>query len=93
MLKPGGAAILAVPTYGDVTFELQGLDYVNREKQYGTGDHLRLNGLDFADKLRDAGFVVDVISLFDLSGNFVDRTVSSPHTESDKYLFYCKKPV
>lgn len=93
VLKPGGHALLAVPTYGDTTFELPELDYAGREKQYGTGDHLRLNGLDFADKLKSAGFAVEIVSYDDIPGNFVDRTVTSPHTESDKFLFYCTKPA
>jgi SAM-dependent methyltransferase len=92
VLKPGGHALLAVPTYGDTTFEIPGLDYAGRAREYGTGDHLRLNGLDFTDKLKEAGFEVEVVSYDDLPGNFVDRTVVSPHTESDKYIFYCKKP-
>lgn len=91
VLKPGGHALLAVPTYGETTFEIPGLDYEGRHKQYGTGDHLRLNGLDIADKLREAGFTVQIVSYDDLPGNFVDRAASSPHTESDKYLFYCAK--
>ena len=92
VLKPGGRALVAVPTYGEVTFEVPGLDYAGREKQYGTGDHLRLNGLDFADKLRKAGFEVEIVSYQEIPGNFVDRGVSSPHTESDRFLFYCTKP-
>ena len=91
--KPGGHALLAVPIYGDTTFEVPGLDFSGREKQYGAGDHVRLNGLDFADKLKTAGFEVDIVSYHDLPGNFVDRSVSSPHTQSDEYLFYCTKPA
>lgn len=93
VLKPGGRALLAVPIYGEVTFEVSGLDYAGRERQYGIGDHVRLNGLDFIDKLRVAGFDVETVSYDSLPGNFVDRTVASPHTESDKYLFYCTKPI
>lgn len=91
VLRPGGQAIIAVPTYGETTFEDTTLDYAGRELQYGTGDHLRLNGLDFADKLTSAGFNVDIVAIDDVPGNYVDRTVVSPHTESDRYLFHCTK--
>lgn len=91
VLKPGGQAIIAVPTYGDTTYEDPELDYAGRNLHYGTGDHLRLNGLDFAAKLEAAGFDVDIVAIDDVPGNYVDRTVRSPHTESDRYLFHCTK--
>jgi len=89
--KPGGHAIIAVPTYGETTYEDESLDYAGREIQYGTGDHLRLNGLDFANKLEEAGFSVEIVSVDDVPGKYVDRAVRSPHTESDRYLFWCTK--
>lgn len=92
VLKENGSAILAVPTYGARTVDSPGLDYKERERQYGAGDHLRLNGLDFSEKLKQAGFRVDIVSVDDVAGNYIDRTVHSPHTESDKYLFFCTKP-
>ena len=91
VLKRSGHALIAVPTYGVTTYEVPGLTYEEREIQYGTGDHLRMNGLDFADKLKDAGFAVEVVSVADVPGNFVDRSVRSPHTDSDNYLFFCSK--
>lgn len=93
VLKPNGHAILAVPTYGEDTYENPNFSYEEREVQYGTGDHLRLNGLDFADKLSASGFSVDIVSVDDVPGDFVYRIVHSPHTESDKYLFFCTKPI
>ena len=91
ILKPGGWALIAVPTYGDTTFEIPGLDYEGRMKMYGIGDHMRLNGLDLKTKLSDAGFSVDVFSFDDVPGRYIDRNVTSPHVESDKYLFFCTK--
>jgi len=49
-------------------------------------------GLDLKEKLSTAGFRVRVLSTDDLSGNYIDRSVRTPHTESDKYLFFCEKP-
>lgn len=91
VLKRNGHALIAIPTYGKATWEDPSFDYQKREAQYGTGNHLRLNGLDFADKLAEVGFSVEVVSVDDVPGNFVDRSVHSPHTDSDRYLFYCTK--
>ncbi len=91
ILRPGGWALIAIPVYGDTTFELYDLDYDGRETMYGTGEHMRMNGLDFTDKLTAAGFSVSVVSFDDVLGNYMDRNIVTPHTESDKYLFFCKK--
>ena len=93
IVRPGGWAIIAIPTYGETTYEDVSLDYAGRELWYGTGDHLRLNGTDFAAKLVGAGFTVDLIDIDDVPGNFVDRSQHTPHTESDRYIFFCRKPA
>ncbi len=90
--RRGSWALIAIPTYGAETFEDRSLDYAGRERMYGTGDHLRLNGLDFARKLEAAGFTVEVVAIEDFGGDFVDRSEHTPHTESDRYLFFCTKP-
>jgi SAM-dependent methyltransferase len=91
VLTPGGWAVIAIPLYGDTTFEVNPLDFTGREKMYGVGSHQRMNGLDFTRKLEGAGFAVTVHSFDTIPGNYVDRSVRSPHMESDKYLFYCTK--
>lgn len=91
VLKKGGKAILAVPTYGDTTHEIAGLTPQERLTEYGATDHLRLNGLDFSNKLKEAGLSVQIYSTDDIRGDYIDRSVNSPHTESDKYIFYCQK--
>lgn len=91
ILKPNGWGLITIPIYGETTFEDQTLDYSSREKMYGMGNHVRMNGLDFKLKLYEAGFLVDIYSLDDVSGNYVDRNIKSPHIESDKYLFFVRK--
>ncbi|MFC2091746.1 class I SAM-dependent methyltransferase [Elusimicrobiota bacterium] len=91
VLKPGGWVLLSVPIYGETTFEQPELDYKGREKMYGIGEHMRLNGLDLERKLTKEGFSVSIYSIDDIPGEYVDRSVHTPHTESDKYLFYCIK--
>jgi SAM-dependent methyltransferase len=64
VLAPGGRALLQHPikltlltTYEDATIT----DPVERQRAYGQGDHVRLYGVDFAERLRGAGFIVDVV--------------------------------
>jgi len=91
ILKVGGWGVIAIPIYGDITFEVANLDSEGRTRMYGIDQHVRLNGLDFFEKLQDVGFNVKIYSIDSVPGKYVDRTASSPHTESDKYLFYCIK--
>ncbi|MBN2570218.1 MAG: class I SAM-dependent methyltransferase [Deltaproteobacteria bacterium] len=91
VIRPGGWALIAVPIYGEKTFEDPELDYHGREKRYGIGDHLRMYGLDLENRLFDAGFSVNTLSIDDVPGSYIDRSVASPHMESDKYLFFCTK--
>lgn len=91
ILKPNGWAVIAIPIYGEKTFESPGLDSRGRERMYGAGEHMRMNGLDFELKLSEAGFSVKIYSIDDVPGSYIDRSVNSPHVESDRYLFFCKK--
>lgn len=91
VLKPGGLALIALPIYGDTTYEVPGLDEQGRIAQYGDPTHVRLNGLDFAEKLKRVGFGVQIVTLDDVPGNYVDRSVRSPHVDSDRYLFVGEK--
>lgn len=91
ILKPDGWGLFAVPISGETTFEAGELDAVRRERIYGIAEHFRMYGLDFISKLSDAGFFVKTITVDEVPGKYIDRSVSSPHVESDKYLFLCKK--
>jgi SAM-dependent methyltransferase len=61
-LKPNGWASLLVPNSGNPkTLEIDGVSTPEeRDRIYGQGDHVRLYGLDYADRLRLAGFRVTV---------------------------------
>lgn len=91
VIKAGGWAIVSLPIYGETTFEDASLNAEGRMKMYGIDQHMRLNGLDFRQKLEAAGFKVMTVSIDDVPGNYVDRSATSPHINSDKYLFYCEK--
>lgn len=62
VLKPGGKAILSVPqnwsrqeTFDDPQFNTE----AERTAAYGTRDHRRYYGADFADKVRQVGFEME----------------------------------
>lgn len=64
VLKPKGWAVLQVPlaeresTFEDVTVQ----EPDERLRVFGHPDHVRIYGKDFVEKLRNAGFSVDVIT-------------------------------
>ena len=91
VLKSGGLCLIALPIYGTTTVDAPGLDEQARLKMFGDPTHVRFNGLDFADKLRAVGFRVRTISTDDVEGNYLDRSLKSPHVDSDKYLFAAEK--
>jgi SAM-dependent methyltransferase len=68
MLKPGGTAILQVPlalklstTREDPSIR----DEAERIRLFGQRDHVRLYGRDYYDRLRDAGFDVELWNAFE----------------------------
>ena len=62
VLKPGGWAILQVPDVtADTTDEDPSIDDPELQlRRFGQADHVRRYGWDYLDRLRDAGFEVEV---------------------------------
>jgi ubiquinone/menaquinone biosynthesis C-methylase UbiE len=61
VLKPGGWAILQVPIMADKTFEDSTvISPEEKQRLFGQHDHVRQYGLDYKDRLADAGFRVTV---------------------------------
>ncbi|NNM06468.1 MAG: methyltransferase domain-containing protein [Gemmatimonadetes bacterium] len=61
VLTPGGFAVLQVPLALDLAETLEDPKVVEKRERihaYGQKDHLRLYGLDYFDRLRNAGFRV-----------------------------------
>jgi len=77
VLRTDGTAILQVPYKAslDQTLEDPSItDPAERQKIFGQYDHVRLYGLDYFDKLSDAGFKVDPFDLcMELSPSEIDR--------------------
>ena len=94
VLKPGGFAILQSPVdiTREATYEDPSItDPDEREKHFWQKDHVRLFGLDYKDRLEEAGFRVrvdDFIKQF--SQQEIDRyRISSP--KKDDAIYYCEK--
>jgi len=62
VLKRDGYAVLQVPTRPGPTYEDPAIvDPRERLRAFGQEDHVRQYGDDFADRVREAGFDVEVI--------------------------------
>lgn len=93
ILRPGGWAILQVPldigryeTWED--WSVQSPEA--RERAFGQRDHVRLYGLDYADRLRSAGFDLTVDTFVrKLPPADVQRYGLVPHED----VYFCKKPT
>lgn len=74
VLRPGGRAIVMVPLREGPTDEDPGItDPAERQRRFGQDDHVRWYGDDLADRLRGAGFEVDVRSVDDVDPVEVDE--------------------
>ncbi|HRZ41797.1 MAG TPA: methyltransferase domain-containing protein [Bacteroidales bacterium] len=63
VLKPGGWAILQVPVDWTRNHTLEDptvTSAADRERIFGQYDHLRFHGTDYPDRLKEAGFLVDM---------------------------------
>jgi SAM-dependent methyltransferase len=62
VLAPGGWGIVQVPIFGERTDEDPAItDPELREARFGQRDHVRVYGRDFEERLREAGFEVEIV--------------------------------
>lgn len=67
VLKPGGSALILVPIQGEHTFEDATItDPLLRERYFGQFDHVRMYGTDIMQRLQQAGFQVQAVSVSDI---------------------------
>ena len=93
VLKKGGWAILNVPVVrNDKTIEdLSIIDPKEREKFFGQDDHVRAYGTDYVDRLRDAGFSVDVVHAKDMLNDFDIERMELNYNSACLETYFCKK--
>jgi len=90
VLKPGGWMLLQVPVTGDTTREDPQLtDPALRERLFGHHDHFRACGRDYADRIREAGFVV---TLEPYGQELPVEEVVSLGLSNVPEIFFCRKP-
>lgn len=91
VLKPGGWAIIMVPmdikmvkTFEDPLISSS----ADRKKYYGQSDHVRLYGLDFPDRLNEAGFQVEINDVYH---GLPEADRLKMRLSSGEYIYYCTK--
>lgn len=92
VLRRGGQAILQVPLDPQLeqTFEDAAItDPAERLRWFGQEDHVRLYGLDYPDRLREAGFEVHID---DFVRTLDPATVIHSGLDRNEYLYVCKHP-
>ena len=89
VLKPKGWAMLQVPITARETFEdPTATTPEDRERLYGHREHVRRYGLDYKDRLTEAGFAVQVFSSNELTG---DRDPLEWGFDKHHFVFFCVK--
>lgn len=90
VLKNDGWAVLLVPITSESTFEDSSIiDPKRRLQAFGQEDHVRRYGPDYVNRLRDAGFKVEVFGAGDLVDQ--DEVVRMGLTPICGDIFYCTK--
>jgi len=90
VLKKDGWALLIIPISFETkkTFEDPSItDSEERIKYFGQKDHVRKYGIDFVDRLKDAGFSVKTIA----PKNYLAKKDIAYMGIKDRILFYCTK--
>lgn len=90
VLKPGGVALIQVPVGPQATLEDPTItDPRERERVFWQSDHVRLYGLDIADRLRAAGFEVDVVFARQL---LAPDACERMGIDTNEAMFHARKP-
>lgn len=90
VLNKSGTCAVAVPIWKRKTYEDFSITSPEeRYKNFGQRDHVRLYGFDIQDRLRDAGFNVEMITSRDFDPMYVGRHGLDHLTTAE--LFLCTK--
>ena len=89
VLSPDGWAALLVPITAETTFEDPSItDAEERERLFGQDDHVRRYGLDFTDRLEEAGFHVRRVLGVEIAGG---RNLVRMGIKRNASVFACTK--
>jgi SAM-dependent methyltransferase len=94
VLKPTGCALVLVPVFPHLenTYEDVGItSFEERASAFAQGDHVRQPGLDYPNRLIEAGFVVDVVDYPALVGEEVSRHHGLLNHGMRDLIFVCSK--
>jgi SAM-dependent methyltransferase len=92
VLKPDGWAILLVPVTSERTFEdLSITDPTERLRLFGQEDHVRRYGPDYVDRLREAGFDVEISRASDMFDE--EDILRMGLTPAGGEIYYCTKAL
>ena len=92
VLKNDGWAILLVPIGAERTFEDPLIvSPQDRLKAFGLEDHVRLYGRDYIDRLRAAGFKVEIATTEDLVQPHEMVKFGLTNTKANGEIYYCTK--
>lgn len=90
VLKNGGWAILLVPITSEQTIEDPSIvDPKERLRVFGQEDHVRRYGPDYVDRLREAGFKVEITKACELVDD--KGIVEMGLTPASGEIYYCTK--
>jgi predicted SAM-dependent methyltransferase len=89
VLRPGGWALISVPIRLDQrTFEDPAIvTPEDRKRHFGEEEHVRFYGIDFSQRLEEAGFQVQL----DRGQDLDPKTREKYGLLDDENVFYCKK--
>ncbi|MDR2065348.1 MAG: methyltransferase domain-containing protein [Prevotellaceae bacterium] len=91
VMKPGGWAILQVPLNTQQKFTYEDKNITNpkeREKAFGQYDHVRLYGLDYFQRLKSAGFEVEI---FDICKHLNSEQIARYRLNTSEQLYIARK--
>ncbi len=92
VLKNDGWAILLVPLTSTKTFEDPTItNPAYRREAFGQKDHVRRYGPDYVDRLRKAGFQVEITEVIDLLNDNEIIQLGLSQTKED--IYYCTKKI
>jgi SAM-dependent methyltransferase len=96
ILKPGGIAIISVPLWPSekhATYENSAItDERDRIIHFGQFDHLRIYGLDVANRLTEVGFSVEILDMEKLTeAALAERYRLHNNLNIRELIFYCTK--